>query len=134
MIALQAVEHKRLVRLRDLEVRESASVGEVEFSDYSLGAEAGKLRVHLDVDTLVGLDAHNKLVSGNVLEDAGCDIFELDSDLRLLLVEGFAGLHDEGNAVPSLILNISDKGTECRASRVLWHGIVFLVGWLASVQ
>jgi hypothetical protein len=34
------------------------------------------------------LDTDDELVTGNVLEDAGGDILELDADFGLLLVQG----------------------------------------------
>ena len=134
VVALEAVEDQRLVRFRNLEVRESSSVGEVELRDNGLHAEAWQLGVHLDVDTLIGLDAHNKLVPRNVLEDTGCDILELNPYLGFLLVERLARLQDEGNAVPALILNVRDEGAESRTPRVLWNCVVLLVRGLTAVE
>lgn len=69
LVALEAIQDQGLIRLRNLEVGESSSVGQVEFGDNGLHAQTRKLGVHLDVDTLVGLDTHDKFVSGNVLKD-----------------------------------------------------------------
>ena len=93
VVSLERVEDERLVRLGDLEVGEAAAVREVQLRDDGLHAEAGQLRVHLEVDALVGLDADDELVPGDVLEDARGDVLELDADLHLGLVEGLAGLH-----------------------------------------
>ena len=51
-------------------------------------AQAGELGVHFDVDRFVGLDPDDELVPGDVLEDAGCDVSELDADFGFLLIEG----------------------------------------------
>lgn len=134
LITLQAVEDKRLVGLGDLEIRESAAVGKIELCDDSLHAQAGELGVHLDVNTLIGLDAHDKFVSGNILKNTRCDVLELNSDLGLLLIESLSSLHDERNAIPSFVLDVSNQGAESRTPRVLGHGVVFLVGRLATVE
>ena len=127
MVALQAVKDERLVGLGDLEVREPSPIGKIELGNHRLHAEAGKLRVHLNVDTLVGLNAHNKLIARNVLEDARRNILELDADLSLLLVKRLARLHDKWNTVPTLVLDVCDKSAECRAAGVLRDSVVLLV-------
>lgn len=134
MITLQAVENERLVRLGDLEVGEASPVGEVELGDDGLHAQAGELRVHLDIDTLVGLNAHDELVARNVLENARCNVLELHADFSLLLVQGLACLHDEGYSVPTLVLDVRNKRTESGAAGVLGNSVVFLVSRLASVK
>lgn len=134
LVALQAVEDKRLVCLRDFEVGESSSIGEIQLGNNSLHAETRQLRVHLDIDTLIGLNAHNKLVSGNVLKDTRCDVLELDSNLGLLLIESLSGLHNERYAIPTLVLDVSNECTESRASRVLGDSVVLTVGGLTTVK
>ncbi len=134
MVALQAVQDERLVRLRNLQVGKPSAVGEVELGDDRLHAEAWQLRVHLDIDALVGMDAHHELVTRDVLKDARRHILELDSDLRLLLVQGLAGLHDERDPVPPLVLDVGNESAECRTPRVLRHSVVLLVRGLAAVQ
>ena len=88
MVALQGVEDQGFVSFGDLEVGESTAVGQVELGDNGLHAQAGELGVHFDVDRFVGLDPDDELVPGDVLEDAGCDISELDADFGFLLIEG----------------------------------------------
>lgn len=70
MVALESVEYQRFVGFGNLEVREAAPVGEVEFGGNGLHAQAGQLRVHFDVHRLVRLHANHKLVARNVLENA----------------------------------------------------------------
>ena len=53
-------------------------------------AQARELGVHFDVNGFVGLDPDDELVAGDVLEDAGCDISELDADFGFLLIEGLS--------------------------------------------
>ena len=108
VVALEGIENEGFVGLGNLQVREAATVGEIQLGNHGLHAQARELRVHLDVHTLVGLDADDKLVAGNVLENARGDILELNADLSLLLVEGLASLEDEGNTVPSLVLDVGD--------------------------
>lgn len=129
VVALESIQDKRLVGLRNLQVGETAAVGKVELGDNGLHGKTRKLRVHLDVDRLVGLDSDDKLVSRNVLEDSRSDILELNTDFGLLLVEGFclyqssliknnrglltlSCLQDERHTVPSLVLNESNHRTE----------------------
>lgn len=88
MITLEGVQDQGLVGLGNLEVGEAAAVGQVQLGNHRLHGQTGELRVHLNVDGLVGLDTDDKLVTGNVLEDAGGDILELDADFGLLLVQG----------------------------------------------
>lgn len=87
VVAFQRVEDERLVGFRDLEVRKAAAVGKVELGDNGLHTQARQFRVHLDIDRFVGLHADDELVARNVLEDAGCDILELDTNFGLLLVQ-----------------------------------------------
>jgi hypothetical protein len=89
VVTLQGIQDQGLVGLRDLEVGEAATVGEIQLSDNSLHGESGKLRVHLDVNRLVGLNSDNKLVARNVLEDSRGNIAELNTDFGLLLVQGW---------------------------------------------
>ena len=88
VVTLERVENERLVSFRDLEVREAATISQIELRDDSLHAEAGKLRVHLDVHTLVRLHADHEFVAGNVLKNPRGNVLELDADLGLLLVQG----------------------------------------------
>ena len=134
VIALKRIENERLVSLRDFEVRESPPVREVELCDNGLHAQAGKLGVHLDVDTLVGLDTDDQLVTGNVLEDARSDILKLDADLSLLLVECLSCLQDERHTVPSLVLDVCNHRGECGASRILGDCVVLLVAGLRAIE
>lgn len=89
VVTLQGVKNERLVGLGNLQIGEAAAVSQVELSNDSLHAQAGELRVHLDVDTLVGLDTDDQLVARDVLENARGDILELDADLGLLFVQSF---------------------------------------------
>lgn len=134
VVSLQGIQDQGLVSLWDLEVGEAAAVGEIELGDNGLHAQTWKLRVHLDVDRLVWLDAHNKLVTWDVLEDTGGNILELDADLSLLLVQSLAGLEDERNAIPTLVLNVSNHSAEGWAPGILWNGIVLLVSWLVAIK
>jgi hypothetical protein len=88
VVTLEGVEDKSLVSLGDLKVRETTTVGEVELGNGSLHGQSGELGVHLDVDRLIRLDTDDELVTGDILEDSGSDVLELDTDLSLLLVEG----------------------------------------------
>ena len=89
MVALQCIEDECLVRLWDFEITETASIGKIKFSDRGLHTESRQLGVHLNIDTLVGLDANNKLIAGDVLEDTAGDVLELDSYFGLLLVQSY---------------------------------------------
>jgi len=152
VIALEGIQDQGLVGLGDLEVGEAAAVGQVQLGHHRLHGQTGQLRVHLNVDGLVGLDTDDQLVTRDILEDTRGDVLELDTDLGLLLVQGcqgvlvrctygakavqltLAGLENERNAVPPLILNISDEGAEGWAARVLGNGVVLQVSRLTSVQ
>ena len=95
------------------------------------------------------MDTDHEFVARDILEDAGGYVAELDTNFGLLLVEGcdvladvidvgwfahtLAGLQDERNAVPSLVLDVCNHGAECRATRILRDCVVFLVCWLATV-
>lgn len=45
-----------------------------------------------------------------------------------------SGLQDEGNTVPSLVLNIGDQSAEGGAARLLGHSVVLQVAGLAAVE
>lgn len=87
MVSLQGIQDQGLVGLGDPEVREATAIREVKFRHNRLHGQAGQLRVHLNVHALVGLHANDKLIAGDVLEDARCHVTELDTNLRLLFVE-----------------------------------------------
>lgn len=89
MVALQGIQDQSFIRLRDLEITEPTPVGKIELSHGRLHAKTWKFGVHLDVDTLVGLDADNKLITRNVLENSAGNILELNSNLRLLFIQSF---------------------------------------------
>jgi len=89
VIALEGIQDERFVGLWDFEVRKAATVRQIELGHYGLHAQAGQLRIHLDVDRFVGLDSDDELVARDVFEDAGCDVLELDADFGLLFIEGY---------------------------------------------
>lgn len=91
VVTLEGIQDQGLIGLRDLEVREAAAVGQVQLGHYRLHGQTRQLRVHLDVDGLVGLDTDDQLVAGNILEDTRSHVLELDANLGLLLVEGWEG-------------------------------------------
>ena len=88
MITLESIQDQRFVCLGDFEVGEAAAVSEVKFRHNGLHGKTGQLRVHLDVYRLVGLHTNDKFVARNVLEDTGCHVAELNTDLSLLLIQG----------------------------------------------
>lgn len=89
VVALEGVQDQGLIGLGDLKVGEAAAVSQVQLGHYRLHGQTGQLGVHLDVNRLVGLHANDELVAGNILEDAGSDVLELNANLGLLLVEGW---------------------------------------------
>lgn len=89
MITLQGIKNKRLVRLWDLGVSEPPLVGEVHLGRHGTSVEPRKLRVHLQVDGLRGLDANDEFVSSNVFEDTLSDILELYANLDFGLVQRY---------------------------------------------
>lgn len=88
MIALESIEDEGLVRLGDLRLRESPLVRQVHLGWERTSVETGSLGVELEVNGLRGLDAEDKLVAGDVLEDTLGDILELYADLDLRFVQG----------------------------------------------
>ena len=88
VVSLESIQYQGFVGFGDLEVGESTTVGEIQLSNHGLHGKSRKFRVHLDVDRLVGLDTDDKLVAGDILEDAGSDVLELNTDFGLLFVEG----------------------------------------------
>ena len=87
MIPLQRIQDEGLIRFRDDQITETPAVSEVELCNCCLHAETREFRVHLDVNTLIGLDTNDEFIAGNVLKYAACDILELDANLGLLLIE-----------------------------------------------
>ena len=156
MVALQSIEDERLVCLWDFEITETASIGKIKLSDRSLHTESRQLRVHLNIDTLVGLDANNELIAGDVLEDTAGDVLELDSYFGLLLVQSylkgvyqwgfvnstlqgvlintFTSLQDEWNTVPSLVLDIDSQSTESWTSAILRNSVIIQIPRLATIK
>ncbi len=95
MVALEGIQDERFVGLWDFEVGKAATVRQIQLGHYGLHAQAGQLRVHLDVDRFVGLYSDDELVAGDVFEDAGCDILELDADFCFLFIEGYGQSADD---------------------------------------
>lgn len=87
MVALEGVEDEALVRLRDELVGEPPLVREVHLDRHRVRVQPGRLRVELEVDGLAGLDADDKLVARDILENALRDVLVLYPDLYLCLVE-----------------------------------------------
>lgn len=89
MVTLQSIQDQSLIRLGDLEITEATPIGKIKLSHGRLHTKTRKLGVHLDVDTLVGLDADDKLITRNVLENSAGNILELNSNFRLLFIQSF---------------------------------------------
>jgi len=83
MVALECIQNKRLVCLRDLCVCESPLVRKVHLCRHGTRVEPGKLGVHLEIDGFGRLDTDDELVTGDVFKDPLHDIFELDANLDL---------------------------------------------------
>ncbi len=45
-----------------------------------------------------------------------------------------SSLQNEGNTIPSLVLDVCNHGAECRAPGILRNSVVLLVCGLASIQ
>lgn len=133
VVALEAVENQRLVGLGDSHVRVSAVVGQIEIGDNVLGGETGQLGVHLHVDRLGGLDSDNQLVSRQVVDDTLGDISELHSDLHLTLVESLTGSQNEGNTLPSVVVDLQMQSGEGNGSRVVGNTLIVSVAGLLAV-
>lgn len=88
VVTLESIQDERLVGLGDLQIGEATAVGEIKLGDHGLHGQTRQLRVHLDVNRFVGLDTDDQLVAGDVLEDSGGHILELNTNLGLLLVQG----------------------------------------------
>ena len=87
MVTLERVKDKRLVRLGDMYVREPPFVREVHLGRDRTRVETGRLRVELQVHGFGRLDTEDELVTRDVLEDALCNVLELDPDLDLGFVQ-----------------------------------------------
>ena len=87
VVAFEGVQDERLVGLRDVNIRETALVGEVHLRRNRTRVEAGGLGVELEIHGLGRLDTEDELVAGDVLEDALRDVLELNADLNLGLVQ-----------------------------------------------
>lgn len=88
VVTLQSVQDERFVGFGNLQVRETAAIGEIQLSHDGLHGQARQLGVHLDVHRLVGLHSDNQLVTRDILENTRCDIAELNTDFGLLLIQG----------------------------------------------
>lgn len=88
VISLQRIEDQSFIRLWDLCVREAPLVRQVHLSRHRPSVETRSFGVELQVDRLGGLEADDKLVAGNVLEDALGDVLELDADFDFGFVQG----------------------------------------------
>jgi hypothetical protein len=87
VITLKRIKDESFVSLGDLGVREPPLVCEVHLRRHRAGVQTGGFGVHLEVDSLGGLDSDNELVAGDVLKDALRDIFELNTDFDFGFVQ-----------------------------------------------
>lgn len=87
VVTLERIKDERLVRLGDPGILEPLLVREIELCGDGAGCETGELGVHLEPDSLVGLNTHDELVTGDTGENAGGGILVLDADDHLGLVQ-----------------------------------------------
>ena len=87
MIALECVEDERLVCLWDLRLGESLLIGHVELHRDGTCGEARQFRVHLHPDRFRRLDAEDKLIATDIVEDPLDGVFILNPDLDLAFVQ-----------------------------------------------
>ena len=57
--------------------------------------ETGGFTVHLQVDRLGRLDTNDEFVASDILEDALCNILELNPDFHFGFIEGYLWLGQE---------------------------------------
>mmetsp|Transcript_1197 Transcript_1197/g.3360 ORF Transcript_1197/g.3360 Transcript_1197/m.3360 type:complete len:441 (+) Transcript_1197:13-1335(+) len=120
LLAVDDVEDEALVSVGDvLGLLPGGPVEEVEARLVEPGGEAGNLAGDFEVDGLVGLDADDELVAVHVAgaKDVARDLLEPDADFGLALVQGLAGLHEEGDAVPAAVVDVEDARRKGGAAR-----------------
>lgn len=88
VVTLERIEDERLVRLWDLGLGEPPLIRQVHFDRHRAHVQARHLCVHLQVDRLGGLNAEDKLVARDIVEDTLGDVFELDPHFHLGFVQG----------------------------------------------
>lgn len=137
VIALECVEDERLVRLGDLVFHESPLVRQVHLGRERARIQTGQLGVQLQVHSFGGLDAQDELVATDVFENTRGDVLELNSHFYLGVVQGlkpqtrrrvsqfslydheniftFPGFKDEGDALPTRIVDPQSRRSESRA-------------------
>jgi hypothetical protein len=133
MVAPERVQDEGLVRLGDLGVHKPPLVRQVHLDRHRARVQTGHLAVKLEVRGFRRLDADDELVAGDVLEDALRDVLELDTDLDFGFVQSlwnmsmkaaktvqernvtFACLEDEGDTLPSWVVDPEGGSSECRA-------------------
>lgn len=124
VVSIQRVQNQGLVRLRDHGVIEPARVRQIQVRNDGLHAQTRLLVHHLDIHGLVWLDADHNLVSGQVGEQVATHVLELDPDLGLLLVEGFATLEHERHSGPTLVMDVKGRGSVGRGLAALGYSLV----------
>jgi hypothetical protein len=101
MIPLERIEYKCLVRLGDMQIRETAFVRQIQLptsesvivggvSDLGGGSthgETGQFGIHFHVHRLIRLNPNHKFITRDILENPRRNIIKLDSNLRFLLVQ-----------------------------------------------
>lgn len=150
VVALEGVEDKALVRLRDELIGETPFVREVHLDRHRVRIEAGRLRVELEVDGLAGLDADDELVTRDILENALRHVLVLYPDFYLCLVESyhgyvsfsalastavslehtFASFQDEWHTLPPRVVDPERRSGERRANRIMRNRLIVEVARL----
>mmetsp|Transcript_30456 Transcript_30456/g.101858 ORF Transcript_30456/g.101858 Transcript_30456/m.101858 type:complete len:336 (+) Transcript_30456:58-1065(+) len=125
VVVCNHLEQQPLVRLRQLALELPGEPRVEEVHPHLLhlvGAQAGHLALHLPVDGLLGLHAHDELVrlaSAERRDGAGHSV-ELDAQLHLVLGDGLRRLEDEWDARPARVVDVE----HCRRKRLGAGGLV----------
>mmetsp|Transcript_53090 Transcript_53090/g.133708 ORF Transcript_53090/g.133708 Transcript_53090/m.133708 type:complete len:314 (+) Transcript_53090:307-1248(+) len=133
LVAVDAVENEPFVGVGQSVNVESVVQAEVELCLLDLVAEPRLLAVDLHVHRLVRLHLDDELVPRQLAEQTARDVLELNPHLSHPLLQRLAGLHDEGDAGPSLVVDEHDQRRERGALRVSRHTGVVFISWRLAV-
>mmetsp|Transcript_8867 Transcript_8867/g.21925 ORF Transcript_8867/g.21925 Transcript_8867/m.21925 type:complete len:358 (-) Transcript_8867:2504-3577(-) len=141
LVAVDHVQQQALVRVGQLLLLVRGLVLQVQLGGVQPQPQPRHLIVDLEVDGLLGLDAHDQLIGGHVhvgpklvLVDVAGHVAELHADLRAARVQRLAGLEEEGHAVPARVVDVQRARRVRGRQRALGHRLVVQVaGQLGAV-
>mmetsp|Transcript_21552 Transcript_21552/g.41157 ORF Transcript_21552/g.41157 Transcript_21552/m.41157 type:complete len:231 (+) Transcript_21552:363-1055(+) len=129
-VSVEGVEEHPFVTISHITARERCRIAHIQDRGSHITHLPARHLVHdLQVDCLIWLDAHHKLIGSSGYKLIECLRFEGNANFGHALIKALASTKQEGYIAPSVIVNLQDNSGISGTLGVNWYPLVVQVAW-----